>query len=88
MVGGGRRPQDGDVPETEIESLSRVIGALRATFPLATEEDIRERVTRVHGRFADATVRTYVPVLVLRQVRAELMRASADDRRPRPVVAG
>jgi hypothetical protein len=76
------------VPETEVESLTRVVDALMATFPLVAEEDIRERVTRVHRRFADATVRTYIPVLVLRQVRAELMHAPAEDRTTQPTVAG
>jgi hypothetical protein len=88
MVIGGMRVEDDDVLETEATALNRVITTLTETFPLVAEDDIRERVTRVHRRFADATVRTYVPVLVLRQVRAELMHAPARDRSARPAVVG
>ena len=59
--------------ETETESLNRVVDSLRTSFPLVREEEIRDCVSRIHERFADATVRTYIPVLVARQARVALM---------------
>lgn len=65
------------VSETETESIERVIASLAATFPLVPEGEIRDCVAAIHQRFADATVRTYIPVLVDRQARAAIMRSGA-----------
>ncbi len=62
--------------ETEIESIERVIASLIGTFPLVPEGEIRDCVSAIHQRFADATVRTYIPVLVDRQARVALVRAA------------
>ena len=70
--------------ETEAEFLRTVVDSLKATFPLVAEEEIRECVTRIHRRFEDATVRVYIPVLLLRQARAELMHLPV----PRPASDG
>ncbi len=63
--------------ETETESIERVIASLTVTFPLVPEGEIRNCVTAIYQRFADATVRTYIPVLVDRQARVAIMRSGA-----------
>ena len=62
--------------ETETESIERVIASLAATFPLVPEGEIRDCVAAIYQRFADATVRTYIPVLVDRQARVAIMRSA------------
>ena len=65
--------------QSEVAALDRVVDTLASSFPTVAEEDIRRAVARASERFADASVRSYVPVLVLRQVRAELMRIAAGE---------
>lgn len=61
---------------SETETIERVIASLTATFPLVPEGEIRDCVAAIHQRFADATVRTYIPVLVDRQARVAIMRSA------------
>ena len=62
-----RRPADG-----EELSIARVVTSLVAMFPAVPEPDIRDCVERIRAGFADAPIRTYIPILVARQARAAL----------------
>ncbi len=49
-----------------------MIEALSARFPAVPAEIITDRVVQARGNFDKAPVRDFVPVLVERQVRADL----------------
>lgn len=80
MCNGAGQGEDDAVFESEAELLDRVVGSLKATFPRVPEGEIRDCVAGIYERFDDATVRAYIPVLVDRQARVTLMRASAGRR--------
>jgi hypothetical protein len=64
-------------PGDEESSIARVVESLVAMFPGVPEADIRERVERLRAGFANARIRTYIPILVARQARAALIACSS-----------
>jgi hypothetical protein len=56
----------------EEHAIGRVVAALRAAFPGLSEPDVADCVGRIHATFAQARVRTYVPILVEREAYAAL----------------
>jgi hypothetical protein len=67
----GRVRQDAERREEE-HAIGRVVAALGAAFPGLSETDVADCVGRIHATFAQARVRTYVPILVEREARAAL----------------
>jgi hypothetical protein len=88
MTAAAPRARIAPVSETETETIDRVIASLSATFPLVPEGEIRDCVAAIYHRFADATVRTYIPVLVDRQARSAIMRSATGQGVPEHLVAG
>ena len=66
------RPSGQAAASAERQAIDRVVEALRARCPGVPAEVIARKVGHAHDRFSDAPVREFVPVLVERQVRAEL----------------
>lgn len=58
--------------------MSRVVAVLRAAFPSLSEPDVADCVGRIHATFAQARVRTYVPILVEREAYAALAASRTD----------
>lgn len=56
----------------EVHAIGRVVAALRAAFPALAEPDVADCVDRIHATYAQARVRTYVPILVEREAYAAL----------------
>jgi hypothetical protein len=56
----------------EERSFTRVVDALAAAFPTVPLRVVGECVERLREKYADARVRTYLPILVARQARATL----------------
>jgi hypothetical protein len=56
----------------EALALNRVVEALAIMYPSVAPELINEKVRRAHEQFTNAPIRDFVPVLVERQVRADL----------------
>jgi len=69
---GHRTPRDGRSPHGEEQWITGVVNSLIATFPDVPEPHIRDCVAYLRARFANARIRTYVPILVARQARAAL----------------
>jgi hypothetical protein len=69
---GHRTPRDGRPPDGEEQWITGVVNSLIATFPEVPEPHIRDCVAYLRARFANARIRTYVPILVARQARAAL----------------
>jgi hypothetical protein len=65
--------QDERPPDGEEQSIARVVEALVARFPAVPEPDIRDCVQHIRAGFANAPIRTYIPILVARQARAALI---------------
>jgi len=61
--------QDDRRLDGEEQSIARVVESLVAKFPAVPEPDVRDCVTRILARFANATVRTYIPILVEKPAR-------------------
>ena len=57
--------------------LAQVLDQLSRRFPHLSERWLHELARTVHERFRDAPVRTFVPLLVERQVAAAVRRTSA-----------
>ena len=57
--------------------LAEVLDRLSRRFPHLSERWLHELARAVHERFCDAPVRTFVPLLVERQVAAAVRRTSA-----------
>ncbi len=68
--------------------MARVVEALASAFPESPVASIRASVDRVLRTFGDAKVRTYLPILVAREVREELAawRAAGAQAGPVPVL--
>ena len=66
------RPLDG-----EEKSIAKVLESLVAMFPAVPEPHVQDCVTRIRARFVNATIRTYIPILVARQARAALLNCSS-----------
>ena len=66
------RPRDG-----EEQSIAKVVESLIAMFPAVPEPDIRECVEYIREGFANAPIRTFIPILVARQARAALLTCSS-----------
>ena len=62
------RPRDG-----EERSIAKVVESLIAMFPAVPEPHIRECVKDIREGFANAPIRTFIPILVARQARAALL---------------
>jgi hypothetical protein len=60
------------VRDSEEHLLSQVVETLVAAFPHLPEGHVRDCVLEVHRSFADAKIRTYLPILVSRRARAVL----------------
>jgi hypothetical protein len=71
--------------DDEERSFTRVIEALGAAFPAVPARVVRECVERLREKYADARVRTYLPILVAREARAMLSSFVAGDE---PVAVG
>ena len=65
----------------EERSFSRVVDALVAAFPALPGRVVHDCVERIREKYADARVRTYLPILVAREARAMLSRFVAVDER-------
>jgi hypothetical protein len=65
----------------EIRALDQLADRLRARFPDATPEGIKQMVAQVHRQYDDSPIRDFIPVLVEREV-AEHFRASTQPSRP------
>jgi hypothetical protein len=63
----------------EERSFTRVVEALGAAFPAVPLHVIVECVARIREKYADARVRTYLPILVAREARTMLSRFVAVD---------
>ena len=61
----------------EHESDREVLDRLSRRFPHASERWLHELAHTVHERFRDAPVRTFVPLLIERQIAAAVRRTSA-----------
>jgi hypothetical protein len=73
------------VRDGEEQSLNRVVQSLATAFPHLPESHVRDCVLRIHERFADARIRTYLPILVARRAQAVLSGTlTADDVPARP----
>jgi len=71
----GERPAGG-----EELPIDRVVEGLVAMFPAVRVADIRDCVEHIRAGFADAPIRTYIPILVGRRAREALTRlASTTD---------
>jgi hypothetical protein len=75
-LGHPARQVEGPADGEEL-SIARVVEGLVAMFPAVPEADIRECVERVRAGFADARIRTYIPILVARRARSELTGSSS-----------
>jgi hypothetical protein len=60
------------VQQIEDQAMQRVVESLISAFPGVPEERVRACVDAVAVPFADARIRTYLPVLVTRRARALL----------------
>jgi hypothetical protein len=60
------------VAESEEQSISRLVDSLTAAFPHLPEAQVRACVQDALAHFANAKIRTYIPVLVARRARAAL----------------
>jgi hypothetical protein len=60
-------------PAGEEQSIARVVESLVAMFPAVPEPAVRDCVKRIRAGFADAPIRTYIPILVARRARAALL---------------
>lgn len=60
----------------EESALASVVDTLVTAFPTVPETEVRECVERVLATYDGARVRTYVPILVARDARAELAAAA------------
>lgn len=60
--------------EDERRQLDRIVADLTAEFPGLPGDEVRRRFDALVNSFHDAPVRTFVPVLVGREVRAQLRR--------------
>jgi hypothetical protein len=58
--------------ENEERSFARVLETLGAAFPAVPPAIVGEFVAHVREKYADARVRTYLPILVAREVREML----------------
>jgi len=58
--------------DDEERSFTRVIEILGAAFPAVPVHVVGECVERIRKKYADARVRTYLPILVTREARAVL----------------
>ena len=76
---GRRTHQDERPPDGEEQSIARVVESLVARFPAVPEPDIRDCVQHIRAGFANAPIRTYVPILVARQARAALINRSSTE---------
>ena len=56
----------------EERSFTRVVEALGAAFPAVPLHVVGECVERIREKYADARVRTYLPILVTREARTML----------------
>ncbi len=63
----------------EEQAITQVVESLVITFPAVPEPRIRECVERVLSTFIDAKVRSFLPILVAREARAELAVPHAAD---------
>jgi hypothetical protein len=71
--------QDERAPDGEEQSIARVVESLVARFPAVPEPDIRDCVLHIRAGFANAPIRTYVPILVARQARAALINRTSTE---------
>jgi len=62
-----------DAGAAERQAIDQVIQALTTRFPEVPARSITERVRRAHDRFAGAPIRDFVPVLIEREVRVDLV---------------
>ncbi|WP_203720782.1 three-helix bundle dimerization domain-containing protein [Paractinoplanes brasiliensis] len=60
------------VSAKEAQALDHVARSVRDRYPGVPTEAIAERVRSAHQRYADARVRDFVPLLVERELMAEL----------------
>jgi hypothetical protein len=72
-----RRPgkggsHDHSMRDDEERSFTRVVEGLGTAFPGVPSRVVREYVDRIREKYADARVRTYLPILVAREARAML----------------
>lgn len=65
-------PPAGHPDGEEEHAIGRVVAALGAAFPGLSEPEVADCVGRIHATFAQARVRTYVPILVEREAYAAL----------------
>ena len=55
--------------------MGAVVATLAEAFPALPESHVRARVQEIYASFADARIRTYLPILVARKARSALQRA-------------
>lgn len=63
----------------EERAIAQVVESLVIAFPGVPESRIRECVNRVHNTFINAKLRSFIPILVAREARAEVAVLPAAD---------
>jgi hypothetical protein len=69
---GEQGSHDHSMRDDEERSFTRVVEGLGAAFPGVPSRVVREYVERIREKYANARVRTYLPILVAREARGML----------------
>jgi hypothetical protein len=79
-------PEDARLDEAV--ALRRLATSLKAAYPSVDPSVVDQGVATARGSFRQAKVRTYVPILVERRVRALLSGLAAEEAAPDPTAVG
>jgi hypothetical protein len=79
-------PEDARLDEAV--ALRRLATSLKAAYPSVDPSVVDQGVATARGSFRQAKVRTYVPILVERRVRALLAGLAAEEAAPDPTAVG
>ncbi|WP_329303348.1 hypothetical protein OG410_38215 [Streptomyces sp. NBC_00659] len=77
-----------DARLAEAVALRRLTASLKAAYPSVDPSVVDQGVATARGSFRQAKVRTYVPILVERRVRALLAGLGAQEAAPDPAAVG
>lgn len=69
-------PEHDHLADNETQAIARVVEMLAAAFPSVPLSQVRGRVERILATFDEAKVRSYIPILLAREARAELSASS------------
>ncbi|MFD8733816.1 three-helix bundle dimerization domain-containing protein [Streptomyces sp. NPDC059618] len=81
-------PAPGDIRHDEAVALLRLAARLKAAYPSVDPSVVDQVVATARGSFRQAKVRTYVPILIERRVRALLSGLGGDEAAPAPAAPG